>query len=496
MRVVRRSLLVLLGLAAGLGSAPRTARADLVVEAGSKASFWAPDGWTSSTQKRGVWALLLRRAPDDKAMCGLAVAKATGTLDWTLESVEAIWKQGPEKYERVSKADGLVAGTGGLRVEHRITADGRSLNCYTLVGASGDYRVALWVAHEAGLEAGYGPIVRRIHESLVLPPVVAPAPTPGAAPPVVPPASGTPQGAGMMFDPRFREGRAADVLVPGNAPLLRGSVDAFVDLVEAATETTLPEGEEQALRDGVESDWKKAAPEDRALFEDAVATRERAKAAAVRGDATGRRAAVAGFTDALFARAAVKPTGPWQAVVRRAAAAKLEAFGAAGEPVVPLAAVEAFEELVAFYAGVARNDGARVTEGQRLAVRSEKIRPELEGALPAARKRFAASPRLWAFVKARWDAADADTKLRLRWAAVDLVRAIAKLPEVPADVRAEGLPGYARAASAAVETLPVFDTYTNVVVNWDRVLDALLESFGVAKKDAEGVFSTDPLTLR
>jgi len=494
MRVVPRLLLLSLGLVAGIGASPRAARADLVVEPASKASFWAPDGWTSATQKRGAWALLLRRAPDEKAMCGLAVAKASGTLDWALESVEAIWKQGPERYERVSKADGLVAGTGGMRVEHKITADGRTLRCYTLVGASGDYRVALWVAHEAGLEAGYGPIVRRIHESLVLPVAAAALPPPVAAPPVS--GSGTPQGAGMMFDPRFREGRAADVLVPGDAPLLRGSVDAFLDLVEAATETTLPEADEQALRDGVESDWKKAASEDRALFDDAVATREKAKAAALRGDAAMKRAAIAAFTDALFARASVKPTGPWQAVVRRAGAARLEAFGSAGEPVVSLAAVEAFEELVAFFTAVARNDGARVTEGQRLAVRSEKLKPELEGALPAARKRYAAVPRLWAFVKARWDGADADTKLRLRWAAVDLVRAIAKLPEVPADVRADGLQGYARAAAGAVETLPVFDTYTNVVANWDGVLAALLEGFGVAKNDADSMFATDPLTLR
>lgn len=496
MRFVRRTLLLSLCLAAGLGSAPRTARADLVVESGSKASFWAPDGWTASAQKRGAFALLLRRAPDEKAMCGLAVAKATGTLDWTLESVEAIWKQGPERYERVAKQDGLVAGTGGLRVEHRISADGRSLRCFTLVAASGEYRVALWVAHEAGLEAGYGPIVRRIHESLVLPPAPAAAPAPGAPPVAVPPASGTPQGAGMMFDPRFREGRPSDVLVAGASPLLRGAVDAFVDLLEAATDTTLPEAEEQALRDGVESDWKKAPSEDRVLFDDAPATRERAKAAALRGDAAGRRTAVSGFTDALFVRASARPTGAWQAVVRRAGAAKLEIFVTAGDVAVPLAAVEAFEETVAFFTGLARNDGGRVTEGQRLAVRTERIRPDLEGASPAARRRFAAATRLWAFVRARWDAADADTKLRLRWAAVDLVRAIARLPEVPADVRADGLPGYARAASAAVEALPVFDTYTNVVANWDRVLEALLQGFGVAKPDVDAVFATDPLTLK
>lgn len=490
-------------LVTGLVSAPRLVRADLVEDPVSRASFWAPDGWVASSQTRGAWKLFLRRAADEKAMCGMAIAKAPGTLDWALESVEAIWKQGPERYERLTKGAALVAGTAGLRAEHRITipAEGRTLRALTVVTAVGEWRIALWAAHEAGLETAYAPIVRRIEESIVLP-AAAPAAGPGA--PVLPPApsaggapsSSSPQGAGLLFDPRFREGRAADVLVAGDDPLLRGAVDAFIDLVEAATDNTLSEADEQALRDGVEADWKKATAEDRLLIDGSVATRERLRAAVRSGDSGAARAVVGSFTDEVSVRAAAKPTGGWQAVVRRAGARKLEAFTASGDPVVSLAAVDSLEELVLFYVGLARNDGARVTNGQRLAVRAEKVRPAIEGADPARRRHFAAMRRFWALVKARWDAADADTKLRLRWSATDLARAVAKLPEAAADMKAEGLEGYARAATQAAAALPVFEAYTNVFANFDAVVESLVTGFGMAKTDVDVAFATEPITLR
>ncbi len=500
---IRAHTAALLVLAAGLASAPRSAHADLVEDPASKASFWAPDGWASSTQTRGAWKLFLKRAADEKAMCGLAVAKASGTLEWALESVEAIWKAGPERYERLSKDSALVAGAAGLRAEHRISiaSEGRTLRASTVVVAAGEWRVALWAAHEAGLETAYAPIIRRIQESIVLP---AAAAAPGASSvPTSPstagqPSSGTPQGAGLLFDPRFREGRPSDVLVSGNRPLLRGAVDAFLDLVEAATDTTLPEAEEQALRDGVEAGWTKAPSEDQALIDASVATRERMRAAATNGDVATLRAAVATFSEALAGRAAGRPAGAWQSVVRRASARKLEAFTAtaAGEPVVSLAAIDSLEELLSFTASLARNDGARVTEGQRLAVRAEKLRLAIDAADPTHRRRFAAMRRFWALVKARWDAADADTRLRIRWSSTDLARAIAKLPETAPGAKAEGLPAYARAASEAAAVLPVFEAYTNVFVNLDAVVEGLVVAFGMPKSDVDAAFGTEPLTLR
>lgn len=499
---VHRRLALFFGLAAGLASAPRPASADLVEDPASRASFWAPDGWTSSTQTRGAWKLLLRRANDDKAMCGMAVAKATGTLDWALESVEALWKQGPERYERLTKGQALVAGAAGMRVEHRITiaGEGRTLRALTVVAGSGDWRVVLWAAHETGLETAYGPIVRRVLESIVLPAAAASLPASPTAP-IAPsaaglPSAGAPQGAGLLVDPRFREGGPFDVLVASRDPLLRGAVDAFLDLVEAATDTTLPEAEEQALRDGIEAGWKSAPVEDRALIDDAVATRERLKAAARGGDAAGMQAGLARFSDALATRAAAKPGGAWQGVVRRAGARKLEAFTASGAPVVSLAAVDSLEELLGFVTAIARNDGARVTDGQRLAVRAEKLRPAIEGGSPASRRRAAAMRRYWAFVKARWDAADPDAKLRLRWSAVELVRAIVKLPDVTPDAKAQGLPGYARAATEAAAASPVFETYTNLFANLDTVVTFIVEAFGMAKDDVDAAFGTEPLTLR
>lgn len=503
MGLLRLRFVLPLVFAAGLASALRSARADLVEDPASKASFWAPDGWVSSSQTRGVWKLYLRRAADEKAMCGMAVAKAGGTLDWALESVEAIWKQGPERYERLSKGEALVAGSAGMRAEHRITipAEGRTLRALTVVVAVGEWRVALWAAHEAGLETAYAPIIRRIEESIVLP-VAAPARNSGSpAVPAVPPvagspSSGTPQGAGLLFDPRFREGRAVDVLASGDDPLLRGAIDAFLDLVEAATDTTLPEAEEQALRDGVEAGWKKAPAEDRALIDGSVATRERVRAAVRSGDASSARASIGAFADALATRAAAKPTGGWQAVVRRAGARRLETFTASGEPVVSLAAVDSLEELLGFCASLARNDGARVTDGQRLAVRSERLRPAIDGADATLRRRAAAMRRFWALVKARWDAADIDTKLRIRWSTTELARAIAKLPAVAAEVKGEGLPGYARAATQVADALPVFDAYTNFFANFDAVIESFVVGFGMAKTDVDAAFATEPITLR
>lgn len=500
MRVVVRRLVCVVGLAAGLVSTAPVSRADLVEDPASKAAFWSPEGWSASTQTRGAWKLYLRRAPDEKAMCGMAVAKATGTLDWALEAVEALWKQGPERYERIAKSETVVAGAVGMRVEHRISipGEGRTLRALTLVAGAGEWRVLLWVAHEAGLEASYGPIVRRIHDSIVLPAATAPrTPVPPAPPPTSVPASGTAQGVGLLFEPRFREGRPLDVLVAtGETPLLRGSVDAFVDLVEAVTDTTLPEPEEQALRDGVEAGWAKAASEDRALVESALPARDRAKEAAKRGDAMSMRAAIEGFRDALTARVAVKPAGAWQSVVRRAAARGLEAFTSGGEPAVTMAGVDSLEELLSFVTSLARNDGARVTPGQRAAVREGKVRAAVEAPGTATRRRVGSMRRFFAFVKARWDGADADTRLRVRWVAVDLGRGVAKLPDVTGAAKGEGLPAYARAAGEVAFALPVFETYTNVFENLDRVVVGLVEAFGLTKNDVDACFASEPLAER
>src|SRR5262245_23248459 len=62
-----------------------------------------------------------------------------------------------------------------------------------------------------------------------------------------------------MFEPRFREGKPGDVLVKGEPGLLRGSVDAFVDLSEASLDLAWSEKGEQEVRDAVETafgTWK------------------------------------------------------------------------------------------------------------------------------------------------------------------------------------------------------------------------------------------------
>jgi hypothetical protein len=61
-------------------------------------------------------------------------------------------------------------------------------------------------------------------------------------PPCVPapaPAPPAPAPAGLMYEPRFREGKPGDVLADATSPLLRGDLDAFVDLFEAAYDVAL-----------------------------------------------------------------------------------------------------------------------------------------------------------------------------------------------------------------------------------------------------------------
>jgi len=484
--------------------AVRDARADEVRDAGTRVTFTAPDGWsaTNVTARRGTMTLYLRRSPDEKATCGLAVGRIAGTLDAMLDAVEAVWKAGPESYARTARSDDVVGGLPALRQTHRITYPGHAMTATTVVVAKGSVRAALWFAHEEGLEAAYGALAKKTLASLVVPAeaarppaALAPPPTPPVPLPT-PPRNSAPaaQGPGLMFDPRFREGSPSDVLVASGTPLLRGAVDAFVDLVEASMDAALPADEEQALRDGVETAWSKMAADERQWFERCVDRKTRLARATQSGDASAR-GDLGAFSGELGVRAEARPSVAWKSVVRRVLADRATPFTTSGAPAVSIAAIHAFEELGAFLVCVARNDGEQVTAGQAQAVRT-RLRSAMDASGALVRGHYARLPRLWLLVKARWDASDAAAKMRTRWAAVKAFRRIVGLAEFRPLPDEEALVAYARAAREVWAQASLFDTYTNGFENLDLLLGAAIEGLGLEPGDLEQAFSIDPLSLR
>jgi hypothetical protein len=441
-----------LGVASLQGA--RDARAEAVRDAGTRVTFTAPDGWTvmNTTARRGTLTLYLRRSPDDKATCGLAVGRIAGTLDAMLEAVESVWKAGPESYARTGRSDDVIGGLPALRQTHRITYPGHALVATTVVVANGNVRAALWFSHEEGLEAAYADLARTTLASLVVPaeaarpPAGPPSPPAPPVPPPTPPRNSSPvaQGPGLMFDPRFREGSPSDVLVATGSPLLRGTVDAFVDLVEASVDAALPADEEQALRDGIETAWPRLTADDRQWLERCVDRKTPATVATPRAAPTRR----------LLRRSSAcvgPPTAAWKSVVRRALADRATPFTTTGTPPVSIAAASAFEALGSFLVCVARNDGEQVTEGQAQAVRA-RLRSAMDASGALVRGHYARLPRLWLLVKAR------GTRRRRRQDATRgaAVKAFRRTPAWPSSVRCPTRPSSLRASPAQSS---LFDLY-------------------------------------
>jgi hypothetical protein len=327
---------------------------------------------------------------------------------------------------------------------------------------------------------------------LAVSPRASRADEPPAAPAPAPEAPGK-----RMFDPRFREGAAADVLVAGEAPLLRGTLDAFVDLLEAWHDITLPTAEEQALRDAIETWWPKMTDEDRLWFRRQAMARDRMRPAPTGGepfDAATAKNYLDGFGRDVDARVAAAPGRPWAAVIVRARDRKFTPFSPAPAPAVSVAAVEALEEMVTFLVSVARNDAEAPTEGQRIAVRPS-IHKMMDASGAVVRGQYAKAPRLWALVRAKWDRADDAGRLRLRWAALKLFRRIAKQP-VPTGTVVLDLPGYATLASEVAAAMNPADAYTSAFANLGEVVTAVVDGLGVDAKDLESAFNADRLTMR
>jgi hypothetical protein len=300
-------------------------------------------------------------------------------------------------------------------------------------------------------------------------------------------------GKGRMFDPRFREGAPTDVLVAGTVPLTRGVVDTFVDLVESVHDVALSAAEEQTIRDGLETAWPKLSEDEQRWYDRQVAARDRLRASGA-PDPAATRAFVDAFRAALDARVAKASAGAWESAIRRAIERKSSPFSVMPMPQVSVADLDAFEELVVFLVGVARNSEAAPTEGQRIAVRPS-VRRAMDQSGPTVRRHYARMHRLWPLVKARWDASSDEQRLRFRLAVLRLFRRIMKL-SVPPVGTAIDLPGYAASAAEVASTMNAADAYTSAFANPGDVITTTVEGLGMAGNDLEPVFAYDRLWLR
>jgi hypothetical protein len=310
-----------------------------------------------------------------------------------------------------------------------------------------------------------------------------------------PPAAPAPHADGRLFDPQFREGRPTELLLEGDPPLLRGTLDALIDAVETAEDVALTLAEEQAIRDEVENAWPTMADAERRWFDRVSTERDRMRPAlGATVDAAARDAYLKTFVADLAARTGAAKPKAWAAVVRRAAERRAKPFSPEPAPAGDTGAIDAFEELVVFLVSVARNSELTPTEGQRAAVRPS-IRETMDASGPAVRRIYARMGRFWGFVRARWDGSDEVARLRLRWSVEKFFRKIAKLP-VPQGAVILDLPGYATLAAEVAAALNAPDAYTSAFANPGDLVGAVAEGLGLDPKDLEAAFTYDRLFLR
>jgi hypothetical protein len=282
-----------------------------------------------------------------------------------------------------------------------------------------------------------------------------------------------------MFEPRFREGRGGDVLVAGTPALLRGQVDAFVDLFEAAFDLAFAAPDEQVLRDAVEGRFAAWPAGERESFLELVAPITALREKGRRGDVEGMKAGQRAFWIALDRRIQAAPReAPQRLLVE--ALEKRQRTTWRGVPAIHAVAADAWLELNAFLVGVGRNETFEPTAGQRTTL-VEELDRALHPQPEAVRERVRQAHRVWLLVKARWDAASQTQRYALRWQVVRLLARIlgpARLAEpavgpTPAD--------YARAAHDVASRLSPYDAWSNLARQPAATLEALLKGLDVVE---------------
>lgn len=276
-----------------------------------------------------------------------------------------------------------------------------------------------------------------------------------------------------MFEPRFREGRPGDVLVPGSPGLLRGHLHGFVDLSEAAFDLAFAAADEQALRDALEERFASWAAPERAAFLDLVAPLTGLRDKGRGGDVEGMQAGLRAFWIALDRRIQAAPREAPNRLLTQALEKRQRATWK-GIPAIHATAADSWLELTTFLVGLGRNESYEPTAGQRAAILEEldrALHPQPE----ALRERLRRSHRTWLLTKARWDGATQTQRYALRW---QLVRLLARIlgPARMAEPAVGSTPAhYAQAAADLAARMSPYDAWTNLARQPAATLEALLQ---------------------
>jgi hypothetical protein len=274
-----------------------------------------------------------------------------------------------------------------------------------------------------------------------------------------------------MFEPRFREGKPGDVLVKGEPGLVRGNLDAFIDLTETSLDLAWAEKGEQDLRDALETAfgaWKEA--ERRAfldLVSPAAALREKGKG----GDTDALKAGKRAFVIALDQRISAAPREKANRLVTEAIERSQRAVWR-GIPAIKGSAADAWLEAAVFAVGLGRNEKFVPTDGQRTTV-AEELDLALHPQPEPVRERLRLFHRTWLLVKARWDLAPEPRRFAIRWEAVRLLARLLPPDKALTVVQGPELSDYAREAARVAAKTGAFDAWSNVARQPEALLEAL-----------------------
>jgi hypothetical protein len=288
-----------------------------------------------------------------------------------------------------------------------------------------------------------------------------------------------------MYEPVFREGKPGDVLVDGSPGLVRGDLDAFVDLTEAAFDVAIPAADEQSLRDTLEVGFGAAMGEKREAFLATVRPLASIREALRKGDAAAARTGLEAFRRAVDQRLRDLPSSRASQVLEQVLGRRHETAWP-GTPEVHGGAADAYVDLAAFVTSLGRNEAVEATPGQRQAL----VR-DLDAAFRAKeaplRERLRSAHRLWIYVKAKWRASADAQRFRMRW---EGVKAVARV--LPPEHRREVTEGpeladYARFAAAVAAPVGAFDALGNVARDPVALFEAVERGLAVPRDLPEAV---------
>lgn len=288
-----------------------------------------------------------------------------------------------------------------------------------------------------------------------------------------------------MVDPRFREGRPGDVLVKGEPSLLRGHVDAFIDLTEASFDLAWAAPAEQELRDALELAFAPWSASQRTELLDLVTPltglREKGRA----GDLETLRAGLRAFWIALDRRIAGAPREKAHQLLTTGLERRQRAVWR-GIPAIQGSAADAWLEATLFLSTLGRNERFEPSGGQRQAL-LEQLDVDLHRQSEAVRERLRLFHRTWLLVKARWDQASEARRFALRFETVRLLARLLPPDKALTVVAGPDLPDYAREAARVSRVLEAYDAWSSVAHGPEATLEALTKGLDLPTPTPEHV---------